>query len=353
MKLFKKTLNIIIITIVITAIFLENSPYVASGINLKDSLRAPIRIALFAKDLSDDYLQYLRKNFEDIQKQNEGTVVFSFYDAKSNEEIQNSDIDYKLEQGVDLILLDMVNTNNIREMIGKIAQYNVPVIVFNREPLSLDPLKTYNKALYVGTDSKMAGTLQGKMIADAWNKNKDIIDKNKDNVLQYLMLVGEDFNKTALDRSRYSVQAIKQAGINTEELAAPVLNWNTDLARGTVSSLLQKYDDKIEVIISNDDSMAIGAVQALQKYGYNKGDKSKTIPIVGVDLVPQAKELIDKGYILGSPSQPPIEMTKAIYAIGMNLINNRNPIEGTPYKLDETGVAVRIPFESYVGPLFQ
>ncbi|MDS0526744.1 galactose ABC transporter substrate-binding protein [Clostridium sp. SHJSY1] len=352
MKLLKKTLAIYIITTIILNIIPGFKHYMALEIDPVDSSRVPVKIALFAKDLTDDYLQYLRKNFEDIQKNNEGKVMFNFYDAKSNEEIQNSEINHKLKEGVDLILLDMVNTNNIKEMIARISQYNVPVIVFNREPLSLDPLKSYKKALYVGTNSKQAGILQGKMISDAWNKHKDVIDKNKDNILQYVILIGEAFNNTALNRAKYSISTIQEAGIKTQELAAPVLNWNTDLARSTVDSLLKRYGNKIEAIISNDDSMAIGAVEALQKYGYNKDDKSKLIPIVGVDLVPEAKELISQGIILGSPSQDPLEMVKAIYATGMNLINNKNPIEGTQYKLDETGVAVRIPFDEYVGTMF-
>ena len=141
------------------------------------------------------------------------------------------------------------------------------------------------------------------MIVDAWNSNKESIDKNNDNVLQYIMLVGERSNETSQYRSTFSISTIQQAGIKTQELAAPVLNWNTDIARSTVDSLLLKYSDKIEAIISNDDSMAIGAVQALQKYGYNTGNKSKVIPVVGIDGVPEAIELISKGFMLGTALQ--------------------------------------------------
>ena len=57
--------------------------------------------------------------------------------------------------------------------------------------------------------------------------------------------------------------------------------------------------NKIEVIIANNDSMAIGAIQALQEYGYNKGDKTKIIPVVGVDAIPEAQDLIKKGIMTG------------------------------------------------------
>lgn len=352
MKIFKKILAITAITIIVT-IALGNNCYVATSISTNYRQKLPVRVGLFSRDLDDDYLIILRKNFEDIQKKNEGKVLFTFYDAKFNQSTQNADIDNKLKEGIDLILLDMVNVNELGELLGRISQSNVPVIVFNREPLTMDPIKSYKKALYVGTDSKQAGILQGKMIVDAWNNHKEFIDKNKDNVLQYIMLIGERFNKTSIERSKYSISTIQEAGIKTEELASKVLDWNTEAAKNTVDAMFLKYSNKIEAIISNDDSMTIGAVKALQKYDYNIGNKSKVIPVVGVDATPEAKELISKGFMLGSPSQDPTDMANAIYTIGINLVYDRNPIEGTPYKLDETGVAVHIPFQEYTGSMFE
>jgi methyl-galactoside transport system substrate-binding protein len=191
------------------------------------------------------------------------------------------------------------------------------------------------------------------MIIDAWSNHKQFIDKNKDDVLQYILLVGEKLNKTSIDRSAYSISTIQEANIKTEQLASPILNWDTELAKNDVGSLFLRYGNKIEAIISNDDSMAIGAVQALQKYGYNKGDKLKSIPIVGLDGVPEAKELVSKGFMLGTASQDTADMANTIYTVGMNLVYDRNPVEGIPYKLDETGVAVFIPYEAYTGPMFQ
>ena len=108
---------------------------------------------------------------------------------------------------------------------------------------------------------------------------------------------------------------------------------------------LRKMD--IDVIIANDDSMAIGAVKALQEYGYNKGEKSKTIPVVGVDVIPKAKEFIEKGYMLGSVYQDPKDYAEALYEVGMNLINYKNPVADTKYTLDDTKVSIRIPHTNY------
>ena len=74
--------------------------------------------------------------------------------------------------------------------------------------------------------------------------------------------------------------------------------------------------NKVEVIIANNDGMAQGAIEALQTYGYNLGDKAKTIPVVGVDGTPAAQELIKKGFMEGTVSQDAKAMAEAIYTIG-------------------------------------
>ncbi len=348
MRIFRKVLIINIVTVMITTIVALNGKR-NTNISNCFSTRQPVKIGLFSKDLTDDYLVFIREDLEKIQKQNEGKVEFTFYDSKADLMIQNENIDKALKEGIDLILLDIVDTRATQETINRIKQYNIPVIIFNREPLTMEPIKSYRKALYIGTDSKQAGTLQGDMLVDAWNSNRAYIDKNKDNIMQYVMLQGERYNKVPIERTKYSVLTIQEAGIKTEELALRVCDWNTDKARNVTEALLLKYGDKIEVIISNDDTMAIGAIQALQTYGYNKGDKTKTIPVVGVDGVPEAIELISKGVMLGTAVQDPNDMAEALYTVGINLVYNKNPLDGTQYKFDGTGVAIRLPYEKYMG----
>jgi methyl-galactoside transport system substrate-binding protein len=352
MEAFKRILSIALLAIILV-ITLRNNSYMTTNASTNYRQGARARVGLFTRDLNDDYIILLRKNFEDIQKNNPDEVLFSFYNANFNQSTQNTDIENALHSGIDLILLDMVNLLEIREMINRISQSNIPVVIFNRVPFSMEEIKSYKKAFYVGTDSVQGGTLQGKMIVDAWRNYKQLIDKNKDDVLQYVLLVGEKLNKTSIDRSAYSVSTINEAFIKTEQLASPILNWDTASAKDAIDALFLRYGNKIEAIISNDDSMAIGAVQALQKYGYNTGNKSQTIIVVGVDGISEAKELVSKGFMLGTASQETTDMVNAIYTVGMNLVHDRNPVEGVPYKLDETGVAVFLPYEPYTGPMFQ
>ncbi|GKX66637.1 galactose ABC transporter substrate-binding protein [Inconstantimicrobium mannanitabidum] len=309
--------------------------------------RGPIKVAVFLLDFTDDFISEIRASLEDIQKQNPGKIEYTFYDGKSNQAVQDASIDKVLKEGTDLILLNIVNREHAQSVINEIKEVNIPVILFNREPLTPLPIQSYSRALYIGTDQKGAGILQGKMLTDVWNSSKKYIDKNNDNVMQYVMLQGENNNTEAIDRTRYSVSSIEGSDIKTQQIALKICNWLEEPAYEAVKALLSKYGNQIEVIISNDDTMAIGAIKALQDYGYNEGDKFKTVPVVGVDVTIQAKELINKGYMLGSVYQKPREYADALYVCGMNLIERRIPTYGTKYELDDTKVSIRIALTDY------
>jgi len=299
-------------------------------------------------NFTDDFISEIRQNLENIQKENSDKVEYTFYDGKSDQAIQYDQIQKVLNEGTDLILLNIVDRAYAKPVIDRIKEKNIPVILFNREPLTPVPVQSYSKALYIGADGEKAGELQGKMLIDAWDTSKAYIDKNNDGIMQYFMLEGESDNTEAIQRTKYSVSTIEKGGIKTQQVALNICNWDEDLAYNATKSVFEKYKDFVEVIISNDDTMAIGAVKALQEYGYNNGDKSKTIPIVGVDVTPAAKEFIEKGYMLGSVYQDAKTYAEALYTCGMNLIDGKSPIEGTKYTLDNTRVSIRIPHYDYL-----
>lgn len=347
MKKYKSMLAITIITIIIT-ILCEFSKVYANA-ELRVSAGKPARVSVLLRTVEDPYTLLLKQGFEKIQKKNEGAVEFTFYDCKNNQSIQNQNLNSVLQkQAADLVLLNLVDTQGSQFIINKAKEKNIPVGLFNIEPPSIDAVRSYNKAYFVGTDPAEAGLLQGKILVDVWNKNKASIDKNGDNMMEYIMLMGDRDNLEAVGRTKYSILTVNNAGIRTSELALRVCNWEEDLAKDVMGQLILQNGDKIEAIISNNDAMAIGAIEALQKYGYNKDNGTKTITVVGVDAIPEAQELIKQGIMTGSVLQDAYAMVEATYKIGLNLVYGKAPLEDTQYKFDDTGIAVRIPYKEYI-----
>jgi len=346
MKLLKRITIIMITFMIVTTLIYNIQSYF--HINSISAISNPPNVGVLLFNFNDPYMSLVRQSLENIEKENPNKVRFSFYDAKDNQSIQNETIGNLINNSnIDLLLVNLVDTkqSTISDIINKSSIKNIPLIFFNID-LPLDINTTHHKVFVVATESEKGGILQGKILLDLWNNDKKHIDKNNDNILQYIMLQGKTNNESAILRTRYSISTLNDNGVKTEELSLNICNWDKDCAKNTISSLFLKYGDNIEAIISNNDAMAIGAIEALQSYGYNKGDKTKTIPVVGVDAIPEAKDLINKGFMAGTVGQDPDKLANALYSIGLNLVYNRDPLEGTDYKSDKEGI-IKLPYYEY------
>lgn len=346
MKKVKKLLVMAMATIMVTASLVGCGTQATNGDSGDASTGDKIQVGVLLYKFDDTYISTVRQSLEKIQSENSDAVEFTFYDGKGDQATQNDSIDTLLQKDVDLLLVNLVDTGAAPTVIDKIKAADIPVVLFNREP-STDAINAYDKAIFVGTNAQEAGVMQGKIITDFWNKDSKAVDKNGDGVLQYVMLKGEPDNPEAVARTEYSVSTLNDNGIKTEELALQVCNWQNDLAQNATEAWLSRFGDEIEAVIANNDGMAQGAIAALQAQGYNNGDAAKTIPVVGVDATSAAQDLIGKGFMLGSVLQDADGMAKALYETGMNLASGKDAIDGTSYKFDDTGIAVRIPYQEY------
>lgn len=312
--------------------------------------QTPIKAAVFLNDFNDKFINNVKKNLEAIQIENKNKIQFTFFDGKGNQVIQNQEIDQSLNKPFNLIVLNPVSNdlNKIQDVLNKIGQNNIPLILYYGKTTPIvNFLKTYPNSIIIDTDINQSGIIQGKILADEWNSNKEILDKNKDGIMQYVLLKGPVNSPETISRTKYSVQTLNDSGIKTQELSSITCNWDEECARTAIESNLLTLDGKIEAIIANNDAMAIGSVKALQKYGYNKGGDSKYIPVVGIDALPEAQTLINQGAMTGTVVQDPQTHANAIYTIGMNLSSGNPPLSGTNYKFDETGIVVELPYYEY------
>ncbi|WP_317273953.1 MULTISPECIES: galactose ABC transporter substrate-binding protein [Clostridium] len=307
----------------------------------------PIKVGVLLYRGDTNYLSQVKSELLKIENENNDKIDYLFYDANASQELQNRQIDELINMKVDLILLNIVDIQQADSIISKIKETNTPLIVFNREPLSLNEIKAYNKSLYVGTESCDAGRIKSQMIINEI-RSGNIKDKNKNDAIDYVLLEGDVGNIEATLRSECVIRALNDNKIRTNMIAEQVCNWEQECAKEKTKDLFSKYGDNIEVIISNNDDMAIGAVRALQESGYNMGDPNKFISVVGVGGSAEAIEMIDSGFMTGTVFHDPKAKAIALYKIGLNLANGKEPLKDTEYEFDRTGVAVRIPFNGYI-----
>lgn len=305
-----------------------------------------VKAAVFFYDEDNAYNIALKENLINLVNNSDKDIELLFYDGKENQELQNNQLNEALKNDVDIIFMNIVDTNKTDDIVDKVKGYNIPLIFFAREPKSFDAIKSYGKSIFIGTDDCELGFVEADMILNQI-KNKKLIDRNHNGKLDYILLRGNKESIESSLRSRCTLEKMK-SNLEINELYSGNFNWDRKIVKDYLSPLLLLRLQDIDIIISNNDEMALGAIDALQEFGYNLGDEKKYIPVFGIDGIPEARELIQKGIMEGTVIQDSKIMADAIRIIGLNMYQEKNPLEDTDYTFDESGVAIRIPNGGYV-----
>jgi len=285
----------------------------------------------------DNFMSYVRRAMETSAK---GNVNLMLNDSQNDQAKQIEQVDTLIAKGAKSLAINLVDPKAAQTIVDKAKAKNIPVIFFNKEP-DESVLNGYDKAYYVGTTSSESGVLQGELIAKAWEANKDKWDKNHDGKLQYVLLKGEPGHPDAEARTKYVVDTVKSKGIQVEQLAMDTAMWDATKATEKMDAWVSKYNDKIEFVIANNDGMALGAISSLEKAGYFTGDKF--VPVVGVDAIPEALEMIEKGKMVGTVLNDAKNQGKATIDLAANAAKGKDVLDGTEWKLDDKK-AVRVPY---------
>ncbi|MCT8830491.1 galactose/glucose ABC transporter substrate-binding protein MglB [Glaesserella parasuis] len=300
---------------------------------IASTAQAADRIGVTIYKYDDNFMSLMRQEIEKEAKV-VGGVDLLMNDSQNAQSIQNDQVDVLISKGVKALAINLVDPSAAPTIIGKAKPEGIPVVFFNKDPGD-KAIASYDKAFYVGTNPQESGVIQGELIAKHWKANP-AYDLNKDGKIQYVMLKGEPGHPDAEARTKYSVEQLNKLGIQTEELFVDTGMWDAALAKDKVDAWLSSSKaSNIEVVIANNDGMAMGALEAAKAHG-------KKLPIFGVDALPEVLQLIQKGEIAGTVLNDGVNQGKAVVHLAKNLAAEKAPTEGTKWELKEK--VLRIPY---------
>jgi methyl-galactoside transport system substrate-binding protein len=274
--------------------------------------------------LEDDL--FMKSLTEDIQKQASGrfSVLTSY--ALNSQIIQNEQIEDLLESGSPLLIINPVDRIGAHAIIRKLASRKIPVIFFNREPLEQD-MKLRDQVWYVGAKAEQSGRMQAELAMELFGKNPyrlNKYDRNGDGRIQAVILKGEQGHQDAEIRTESVQTAFRERNYRLEVLATEVANWSRREAYERMDFLLGSLENPPELVLSNNDAMAIGAISLMRQRGMFKDtngngivdkDDETWIPVLGIDGVPDAVVQIRDGYLYGTVLNDSAAMAQAIVAL--------------------------------------
>ena len=327
------------------------------------------QISVFWYDESDVYLSSVRTALNaELDKLG---IKYDNQFAANDQAKQLDQVKTAIAGGSNLLIVNVVTSGSpdaAKEILA--AAGDIPVIFFNRaigtDGSDVAVLADAANACFIGTDAPEAGHMQGKMIGDYLVANYDAVDLNGDGTISYVMFKGQEGNMEADARTQYGVEdadaVLTGAGkpalkFYDDKNAAKYLvdqngAWSAAQGQEYMQTILSSYNEAngnmVELVIANNDDMALGAIAALQAAGYNKNDGGVTIPVFGVDATAAAQEAIAAKSMTGTIKQDAVGMANAVVQIAENLGLGKGTFDDVVGDLEGTW-RVNIPYSAYSG----
>ncbi len=135
------------------------------------------------------------------------------------------------------------------------------------------------------------------------------------------MLEGEPEHQDSLIRTDSTIKNITNFGIEVEKLASDSANWQSSQAYEKTTQWINEFGNKIEVVFSNNDDMALGAISAFENANVRLEDRPI---IVGIDGIPEALKCIKEGTLKGTVFNDYIAQVEMIIDIAYDLKYNED-----------------------------
>ncbi len=244
-----------------------------------------VHVGVTYYDQSDTFLGELLTDFKEQLKKCERDGLETsviIQDAGGLQKTQNDQVKELIDAGCNVLCVNLVDRADPSEIIDLAREYDVPIIFFNREPVAEDMMQ-WDKLYYVGAYARQSGQMQGELAADLI-KADSRIDRNRDGKIQYVVLEGEPGHQDAIIRTETAVESLRENSIVLEKKGYQIANWNRAQAQNRMEQMISQYRNDIELVLANNDDMALGALDAYKKLNYTETNLPVFFGIDGTDV---------------------------------------------------------------------
>jgi len=252
-------------------------------------------------------------------------------DALSDSSKQIQYVSTAASAGEEAVIVNLVDPNVAGDIIE--AAGDMKVVFVNRPPEDMSLLN--ESAIYVGSDEMTSGYYQGEWLAEHFK------EQGKTEI-KYILLNGILGQVSTTNRTASVLQALEDNGITATEASAPLAcDYDRAEAMTQITPLLSSGVE-FDCIISNNDAMAIGAIEAME----NAGKDPSSIPIVGIDATADGVQAVKDGKMAMTVFQNAVGQGSGAMQVAANMVAGNDIAEGTGYEVDdENQYVIWVPFE--------
>lgn len=238
-------------------------------------------------------------------------VTIDVVDANNDVALQISHVQTWASSGFDAAIICAVSNDTAPELIQ--AAGDMKVVFVNRQPeLSL----LNENIVYVGTDETLYGKEQAKFLAEYFKAQ----GKTDINVILFQGVLGLD---NVIKRTQSVKDGLTENGINYNIVYEDTANWDRAEAMNKFVQIMGDSSKQYDVVISNNDEMALGVIEAM----LTTGEQKVLCPVVGIDATSVGCEAIERGEMACSVFQDPVAQGEGAAKCAIALVKGEE-IEG-------------------------
>jgi len=248
----------------------------ACGAGDTSSNSGKTRIGVTVYDMSS-FITAGKEGMDSYAKANDIDLVWN--SANNDVSTQASQVDSLINQGVSAIIVVPAQADSLGPQIASAKSKNIPLLAVNAA------LDSNDLAGNVQPDDVAAGAQEMQMMADKLGGKGNIV-----------ILQGPLGGSGEINRGKGIDQVLaKYPGIKV--LAKDTANWKRDEAVNKVKNWISSFGPQINGVVSENDDMGLGALQALKESGRTD------VPIVGIDGIEDGLNAVKSGEFIGTSLQ--------------------------------------------------
>lgn len=277
------------------------------------------------RNLDEDFVRIYGDNLKALAVKN--GVELKLLDARNDQATQLDQLNTLLSQGVKFFVIVPVQTEMTEQMAQAIQKKGGGAAFSNIQP-SVAALKVSTNFFLASSAESIAGGMQADILDSYFKKFPAKLGPNK--AINAIMLLGQLGHPAQVLRTDACVNGLKAKGYTVNIIAKDTANWKPDEAQQKMDAWLAAFKGQFNVVIANNDGMALGAVESLltNKYTDDPADPTKDVdgdgtvlkvPVIGVDATPIALQSMSENKLFATVLQDAAGQSGTAFALAYQM----------------------------------
>ncbi|MGO1411470.1 MAG: substrate-binding domain-containing protein [Microbacterium sp.] len=227
-----------------------------------------------------DMSSFITQGREGMERYAEANDIDLQWNSAGNDVTAQADqVDQYVSAGVDAIIIVPVQADTLEPQVAAAQGADIPVIAVNTALTGVDVDAS------VQPDDVAAGAPAAQMMVDELGGEGTVV------IFQGPLGSSPEINRGA------GIDSVLEENPDIEVLAKDTANWNRAEAVNKMGNWISAFGDDIDGVISQNDDMGLGALQALKEAGIDD------VPIVGIDGIEDGLRAVESGDFIGTSLQ--------------------------------------------------